>query len=485
MSSYSVAQNTSFLTAASILQKAVSFIYFTVIARVVGVENTGQYFFAITFTTIFTVVADFGLGPVLTRETAKYPENTEKYVNTVFWTKLLFGGLSYLLVLLFSNLLHYSPETKLLIYLSGITMLFDTMQTTFYSIFRARKNLIYEAIGVVGVQTLTLIIGTLALLRGLPLYWLILAYTIPSFINLMYVSFFVRRVYQFRYRFAFDRSIGKTFLTLAIPFAFAGILSRLYSSADSILMSKMLTQEHLGWWSVPYKITFAFQFIPIALSASVYPVMSALSIGDTSKISELFGKAWRYLAIIVFPLAGGLFAVARPAITTIYGASYAPSVTVLHILLISLIFGYFSFLTGALLNATNHQKHQMMVMGAALVANLILNWFLLPQIDIQGAAIATLVGNTILFVGGYYFSSRFVRLNHRNNFLIAVRAFFPAVLMSLVVYFTTHYMHFMIAIPIGIGVYAVLLFLFGGMTKELLYEFKNKIFVKETNTTEV
>ena len=78
-----------------------------------------------------------------------------------------------------------------------------------------------------------------------------------------------------------------------------------------------------------------------------------------------------------------------------------------------------------------------------------------------------------------------MRLNHRNNFLIAVRAFFPAVLMSLVVYFTTHYMHFMIAIPIGIGVYAVLLFLFGGMTKELLYEFKNKIFVKETNTTEV
>jgi O-antigen/teichoic acid export membrane protein len=84
--SYTVAQNTSFLTIASVLQKVISFFYFIFVARMIQVEHTGVYFFAITFTTIFTVVADFGMGPVLTRETARFPDRAQSYFNTVFWT---------------------------------------------------------------------------------------------------------------------------------------------------------------------------------------------------------------------------------------------------------------------------------------------------------------------------------------------------------------------------------------------------------------
>ena len=51
--SYTVAQNATFLTGASILQRMISFVYFIFIARAIGVENTGQYFFAIAFTSIF------------------------------------------------------------------------------------------------------------------------------------------------------------------------------------------------------------------------------------------------------------------------------------------------------------------------------------------------------------------------------------------------------------------------------------------------
>src|SRR3989344_4850127 len=114
--SYTVTQNTSFLTAASVLQKVISFVYFTFVARLIGVENTGVYFFAITFTTIFTVVADFGMGPVLTREAARYPDSSERYLNTVFWSKVFFGLAAYLLVVFFINIFNYPPVTKLLVY---------------------------------------------------------------------------------------------------------------------------------------------------------------------------------------------------------------------------------------------------------------------------------------------------------------------------------------------------------------------------------
>ncbi len=476
MRSFTVAQNTSFLTAASILQKVISFVYFTIIARVIGVGNTGDYFFAIAFTTIFTVIADFGLGPILTRETAKYPADSEKYLNTVFWTKIFFGLAAYGLVVFFINVLRYPVALKGLVYLSGATMFFDNLHSAFYSVFRGRKNLIYESIGIVGSQFITLVIGSLALFNHWPLIWLIAAYAIPSFLNAVYSGGAVLRVYRLRLGMLWDKEIFKSFIMLALPFALAGIISRLYAYTDSIIISKTLAKEHLGWWSVPYKITFAFQFIPVALAASVYPAMSNLTATDSSKLGGLFEKSWRYLFIIVFPLALGLFAIAEPVIVKLYKPEYLPAVSVLRILLISLIFGFLSFISGALLNATNHQKIQTAILGTALTLNVILNLILLPRLGINGAALAALAGNIVLWAGGYYFSSRFVALAHGRLFKYANQAFWPALAMALVVYYLSQKINFIYAIPLGVVLYGALLFASGGMSREILREFKTKVF---------
>jgi len=480
MSSYTVAQNTSFLTAASILQKVISFVYFTIIARVIGVGNTGEYFFAIAFTTIFTVIADFGMGPILTRETAKYPENSEKYLNTVFWTKVLFGLGAYFLVIFFINLLQYPISIRHLVYLSGVTMFFDNLHSAFYSVFRGRKNLIYESIGIVGSQFITLVIGSFALLNHWSLIWLIAAYTIPSCLNALYSGYFALRVYSLRLGLMWSKEIFKTFFLLALPFAIAGIISRLYAYTDSIIISKTLQKEHLGWWSVPYKITFAFQFIPVALSASVFPAMSSLLVADRARIGNLFEKSWRYLFAIVFPLSFGLIALSGPVITKLYTPAYLPAVSVLRILVISLIFGFLSFITGALLNATNHQKIQTALLGLALVVNVILNLLLLPKIGINGAAISALVGNITLWLGGYYFSSKYVKLSHRNIFKYANQALWPALIMAIVVYYLSLKINFIFTIPIGMVVYGILFFLAGGFNVSTIKNIWYKIRPKET-----
>ncbi len=482
MSSYTVAQNTSFLTAASILQKVISFAYFTLIARMIGVGNTGEYFFAIAFTTIFTVIADCGLGPILTRETAKYPENSEKYLSTAFWTKMIFGILAYILVIFFINILQYPFSIRHLVYLSGVTMFFDNIHSAFYSVFRGRKNLVFESAGIVGSQLITLSIGTVALLNHWPLIWLIAAYTIPSFLNALYSGFFVLRVYNLRLGFTWSKEIFKHFFLLAMPFAIAGIISRLYSYTDSIIISKTLEKEHLGWWSVPYKITFAFQFIPVALSASVFPAMSSALAADRARVGSLFEKSWRYLFAIVFPLTLGLIVLAEQIIIKLYTPAYLPAVSVLRILLVSLIFGFLSFITGALLNATNHQKIQTALLGSALGLNVILNLILLPKIGINGAAVSALAGNIILCLGGYYFSSKYIRISHKNIFKYANQALWPALAMALAVYLLSFKISFLFSIPIGMAIYGILYFLAGGYSRETLQDIISKIRIKNSDT---
>ncbi len=476
--SYTVAQNTSFLTVASVAQRFISFVYFIVVARFVGVYNLGDYFFALAFTTVFAVLADVGLSPVLTRESSKNPEQAEKYFNTVLSAKIVFGLLAYVAVVVAVNLLNYSSSIQTLIYISGVTMLFDNLQNAFYSVFRARKNLVYEAGGIIGAQVLTLVIGTVALLLHAPLYWLILAYTIPSLISCAYAAYFLQKRYSVHYTFGWDAAVFKQFAWVALPFAVSAGLGRLYAYSDSFIMSKMLTSGELGLWSVPFKIVAAFQFIPTALSASVYPVMSSLYLTDKPKVGELFEKSYRYLLLISLPMVAGIFALAPSLITTFFGVKYVSSIPLLHIIIFTLPLGFLGLINGAVLNATNHQKQQMYILGASLGINIALNLLLIPRYGTVGAAISSLISTSILWLLGHAFSSLYAPIRQLRMAKIALQIALPAFLMAVVVKAASGFVPLLLNVLLGTGLYGLLLFGSGALTMDFVNESLGKIKIK-------
>src|SRR5437868_4622435 len=83
----SVARNTATLLVASILQKILAFAYFAVIARLAGVHDTGTYFFALSWTLMFSIVTDLGLTSVLIRESARDHARAEHVLNQVLSLK--------------------------------------------------------------------------------------------------------------------------------------------------------------------------------------------------------------------------------------------------------------------------------------------------------------------------------------------------------------------------------------------------------------
>ena len=66
-------RNTSYFTLALVAQKVISFLYFTFLARLLGPEAIGKYIFALSLTTVFSVLLDLGLANVLTRQVAPPP----------------------------------------------------------------------------------------------------------------------------------------------------------------------------------------------------------------------------------------------------------------------------------------------------------------------------------------------------------------------------------------------------------------------------
>lgn len=458
--SHSIAKNTAFMTAASIFQKLISFVYFTFIARSIGVEGTGKYFLAMSFTTIFVVFVDLGLTNVLVREAAKVRENIQKYVSTILSVKLLFGICSYIAVFILSYFLYRGDsELQQMIWLSGITMLFDSFNLTVYGVLRALGDLRFESASITAAQFLSLILGSIFLWMHLPLIFLILAFLIPSAFNALYSSSIVYHRFGVKPIPKFDREVFLTFWRIAVPFALAAVFARVYSYIDSILLKQMLGNEAVGWYSTPYKITFAFQFIPMALVAALYPRMSEYFVKEKEKLAVVLHDSIKYLLVIAVPIAVGICVLAREIIVMLYGTSFLPSVMPLQILILSLIFSFIGFPIGALLNACNKQTVQTAIVGSIMLLNIIMNLILIPRIGVSGAAFSAFVGNMLLTIVGYSFISSVVSISHSKFISTFLRVVFCGIVMGLCVYFVDSFTNLFVAIPIGALAYAFMIFM--------------------------
>ncbi|MFH1286660.1 MAG: flippase [Candidatus Magasanikbacteria bacterium] len=468
--SRSIAKNAAFLTAASVGQKIISFVYFTVIARNIGVEGTGKYFFALSFTTVFVIFIDLGFSRVLIREAAKARDKLQLYFSTVISVKILLGLLTYIAAVVSINLLGYPTETKHLVYVSAITMLFDSLHLTIYATLQAMGDLKWEAGGIIGSQLLTLILGTIFLFLGFPLIFLIVAFTIPSFLNASYAAIVVWKKYGIKLIPKFHKPTFMYVGKIAIPFAIAAVFARLYSYADSLILSKIAGDVAVGLYSIPYKITFAFQFIPLGLLAALYPRFSEYFVHDRKRLAFIFERGIKYLMIIAFPIAIGIAVLAKDIIFTIYTPEYASSVLPLRILIVSLIFSFVGFPIGGFLNACNKQVTQTIIVGIVLVVNVTLNLILIPRIDIVGAAIAALVGNFLLTFLGIFIVPKVTKISYEFLGKALIQVVISAAVMGLMVWFINGLAHFLIAILAGAVVYPVMLFVTRAVTKTQLQE---------------
>ena len=257
---------------------------------------------------------------------------------------------------------------------------------------------------------------------------------------------------------------------IAVPFALASIFGRVYSYIDSILLSKLAGDVAVGWYSIPYKITYAFQFMPLALMATLYPKFSEYFAKDKKRLAFTFERAIKYLMIIVFPIAIGVGVLARDIILSLYTTEYLNSILPLQILLAGLVFSYLSFPVGSFLNASNRQVTQTIIVFFVMVINIILNIILIPKIGVVGAAISALVGNICLTVFGYFIIPSIAKISHWFLFKTFLQIFASAVAMGLSVYFINQISHYTIAILVAVVIYPVMLFVTRAITVSQLKE---------------
>lgn len=466
----SIAKNASYMTIASVGQKMIAFVYFAIIARMLGPAQQGIYTTAMTFTTIMVVFVDLGFTNVLVREVAKAKDKAQEYLSTLLAVKIGLGIITYLATVMIVNILGYDDLLKLLIYVSAITMLFDSCHVTLYGVMRGFGTLRYEALMIFGSQLITLLFGSLFLFLKLPLVSLVLAFTIPGAINVIFAAVVLSKKFGIHFRPSFHKTAFFHLGKIAIPFAIAAVFARIYSYIDTILLERLMDATAAGWYAVPYKITFAFQFIPLALVAALYPKFSEYYAHNRQKLAYIFERGSKYLLLLAFPIAVGIGVLAPDIIGVIFGDTYAASVLPLQILIVSLIFSFISFPIGAFLNACDKQSTQTGIVAIVMVVNIVMNIILIPTYGPVGAAIAALTGNILLTVLGYLIMPHIAKISHIFIAKTVGQVSIAAGIMGLIVYYSNLHVHFTLSIMLGIVSYAILIYIFRIVTTSQLRE---------------
>ena len=459
-----IAKNTSYLTLALILQKVISFAYFAFLARNLGPEYLGKYYFAISFTTIFAIFIDLGFINFLTREVAKRQEEAQKLLGNILSLKLLLTFLTSIVVVIFINIFNPDPLTKDLVYISIISMVLDSFTTTFFAVIRGFHNLKYESISSVIFQLIVLVFGVVAMVLHLDLRIIFATLALASVYNFIYSALILKKKLKLHLRFLFDPEVTRSIFMISLPFAWFAIYQRIYTYLDSVLLSVIAGDYYVGLYQVAFKIIFALQFLPLAFTASLYPAMSTYWLHNKPQLVVAFERAMNYLIIISLPIVVGTVLLASKVVL-VFKSGYTEATLPLQITMFSLLFMFLNFPIGSLLNACDRQRKNTRNMLIVMITSILMNLFLIPLWQATGASITVLVTNFLGFILGMRFVKDIIPTYRAvGNWKIFFKSALASILMgALIIAFKS--VNFVVLVAAATLVYFVILFILGGFKK--------------------
>ena len=401
-----IARNAAWLMVATTAQKVIAFVVFTVVARLVGVEITGRFFFAVSVTSVFVILTDLGITPVVIREMAAGEDRGMAALKRALQAKLFLIPVAILATLAYAFFTQAGPREWIPISLACFVMSADAVSLLWYGALRGKRLLRYEAIGMFTGQVLTGIVSILvATVFHAGVNGLVVALICGSFWNVAW-SWSRARALGIRLHGVVPWHWKQLFLQ-ALPFALAGLFVKVYSYIDTLLLQQFKGATAVGHYAVAYKVTYAFQFLPLTFVAALYPGMSALHASqDKEGLKKILHGSLRLMMMLSVPITAGLSAFAPRLIPFVYGTAYAESAVSLAVLSWVLIPIFLDFPIGSLLNATHRAKLKTIAMGVTMVINAGVNAVLVPRLGPLGAAWAGVMSFWSLLLIGVWFTRK-------------------------------------------------------------------------------
>lgn len=445
--------NTIYFTSALILQKAVSFIYFFLLSSRLPPEILGKYVFALSYTSLFSIFIDLGLTPILIREASREKEHANIYLQNILAIKIPLSILVLLTELIIIQLSGRKEDTISLVYLSSIIMIFDAFTINFWSVFRAHQNMFFESVATILVQSIIFIFGTIALFTTGNIKLIMSALVLASLFNFLFSFALIKLKLRWSLIPKWNKNIVLRLVGLIPVFALSGIFSKIYNTADSVLLGYLASEQDVGFYAIPAKvITSLTQLLPASFAAALYPVYSKFFLESKEKLQDTFLKSIKYLLVLSLPLTLSLSVVSGDILKTFLPAYISVQKT-FSLMSAALPFIFLSFSTGYLLNACDLQKYNTIHRGIMAFITVLGNALLIPFFGYFGSGIIFLLVNILVFLLDIARVRKLFSVNILSLSKIFIKCFFALVAMLVPMILLKEEFHIVVTLAISMFMY--------------------------------
>lgn len=387
--------NIVWLFADKILRMGCGLVVGVWVARYLGIERFGIFNYATAFIALFSPLATLGLDGLVIRRLVGDSSQQQQLLGTSFWMRFFAGWLTWGLTILSVFLLRHDDQTIIiLVAILGSANVFqslDTIDLWFQSQVQSKYTVFAKNIAfVIATFLKVLLINSKAPL--LAFAWISSLEFALGAIGLIIVYEQQKHLLKL---WSWSQQLAKELIKESLPLIFSGLTIMIYMRIDQIMLGQIIGDKAVGIYSAATRISEVWYFIPMAIASSVSP-----AIYEAKKVSETLyyrriAQLNRLLVLSSFIIALIMTFLSGLIINLLFGSAYAESGVILAIHVWTSIFVFTGVATGSWFVA-EHLTHLFLYRTlSGAVVNILLNIILIPKYGGIGAAIATIVAQSI------------------------------------------------------------------------------------------
>ncbi|MBI5135138.1 flippase [Candidatus Uhrbacteria bacterium] len=441
------------------LSVAISIVSLGLMTRLLGPDQFGVYGTAIAYLQLYAILMDFGLTIVTLDLLAKEPPKTQgNLVGAILLLRVLSSVTVIAIALGVLYWIPYPLLTKQAIVASALLFVGYSFQQIFTSVFqyahRTLPMIIAEVIG--RIVTLAAIVW--AVISHAGLFAAIGAMVGGTLVTVAMMACTSRKLVPWRLRW--DPVLWLKAFRQSYPVAITIAFNLIYFKADTIVLSFFASAAVVGMYVAPYKILETLIALPPLFMGLVLPKLSqAVAAGKNQEFAQWLGWALERIALLVFPMIAGVWALSQPIILLVAGPEFIASAPLLSILIVATGLIFFSNVLGYAVVALGRQYRMIPAYAFCAILSIFLYVKTIPIYGALGAAWTT------VFIESLMLLANAVTIFSVQKVIISFRLILNGILASLCMYVVLILVHTIIPtallITIGIVIYSGILLALG------------------------
>lgn len=460
-----IAYNTLVQSVGRVLSAFIGFGVIAATARYLGRAGFGQYTTVMAFSGFFSTIAGMGISLVVTNEIGKKNLNINKFLSNAFSLRIFTSAAILGLGALAGFLMPYPALVKQAIAVDCFAFFLLSFRHVFDGLFfRELKTLKLVLAEILGrLLTLGLVLWSVWKVKGLlNIVW---AVAWGNLVQSLLVYLFTLPYAKIRFEANFK--VWKYIFHRSWPLALSMVFNLIYFKFDTIILSLLKPEADVGIYGAAYKILELLIAFPILFCSLVLPQFALHRNSDPARFQRIFQKSFDFLIVGTVPLAICIFFFAPQMIHIISGPDFDPSIKVLQILSIAIGIIFLAALPSHLIVALDQQKKMIWGYLVGAIFAVSLDLILIPLFSYVGAAVTTVLVELLILIWSFYLVRKSYHLPWKKG-ILGRSIMAGAVLFSFFILFPSW--NFVVKFACGAALYLVVLYLLGGLPKDILKE---------------